>query len=285
MAATTFTLDSFGSSVPVSLIEGLDKDKLLGMKAFKDWCRTLKTSLEKQSSPTHAFHEQPYTLKSIRIESVNFFGPNIGFLKFEATISNDHGSKLPGIVFLRGGSVAVLMILRPKDRQSERYVIMTEQPRIPAGSLAFLEIPAGMLDEHDNFKGKAAEEIREETGLTIYEKDLTDMTKLVLGGTAAPTDDNLQNAMYPSPGGSDEFIPILLWEKTVDRQQIQELKGRLSQDRKKGGDELIRLRLIDYEDLWSIGARDAKTLAAWALYESLKRSGKLRDESGGALDE
>jgi ADP-sugar diphosphatase len=29
---------------------------------------------------------------------------------------------------------------------------------------------------------------------------------------------------------------------------------------------------LDYEQLWRVGARDAKTLAAWSLYEALKRA-------------
>ncbi|KAH7043824.1 nudix hydrolase 14 [Macrophomina phaseolina] len=273
--AETFVLEGFPAPVPVTLIPGLTKEKLLAMEAFQNWCTTLKASLKNQhTNKTHAFHPTPYALRSIRIESVNFFGARIGFLKFDAVIANDAGERLPGIVFLRGGSVAMLMILRPKDHKTERLVIMTEQPRIPAGSLAFLEIPAGMLDDHSTFVGGAAVEIKAETGLTVDRSELVDMTALALAGASDHTGERLQDAMYPSPGGSDEFIPIFLWEKVLDRQQIQDLKGKLSGVRTQG--EKIRIRLIDYEDLWSIGARDAKTLAAWALYESLKRSGRLK---------
>lgn len=37
----------------------------------------------------------------------------------------------------------------------------------------------------------------------------------------------------------------------------------------------ITLKLVKLEDLWREGARDAKALGAWALWEGLKRSGKL----------
>jgi hypothetical protein len=44
------------------------------------------------------------------------------------------------------------MILQPDDvpssNEDEKRAILTIQPRIPAGSLAFPEIPAGMLVEH-----------------------------------------------------------------------------------------------------------------------------------------
>jgi hypothetical protein len=41
---------------------------------------------------------------------------------------------------------------------------------------------------------------------------------------------------------------------------------------------MITLRVCDYEDLWKEGARDAKTMAAWALYEGLSRAGTLQKE-------
>jgi ADP-sugar diphosphatase len=37
----------------------------------------------------------------------------------------------------------------------------------------------------------------------------------------------------------------------------------------------ITLRLVKYEELWREGARDAKTLAACALYERLKIGGAI----------
>jgi len=75
----------------------------------------------------------------------------------EVVVENKKKEPLTNVVFLRGGAVAVLIILRPSDSPDERYVVMTEQPRIPAGSLNFMEIPAGMLDPKDGnrFKGES----------------------------------------------------------------------------------------------------------------------------------
>ena len=98
------------------------------------------------------------------------------------------------------------MILRPNDKPDERWVIMTEQPRVAAGSLQFLEIPAGMLDDSMNFAGSAARQIAEEVGLNIKWKELKNMTELATQGRKVP--EKLSNAMYPSPGGCDEFISI-----------------------------------------------------------------------------
>ncbi|KAF1981291.1 NUDIX family hydrolase-like protein [Aulographum hederae CBS 113979] len=268
-----FNLPNSIPPVPVSLPDNLTQEQLLGFKAFKTWLQTLQTSLALQkTNKTHPFRDDPFVLRSINVQAVDWFGKRIGFVKFVAEISNDHGDKLPGAVFLRGGSVAMLMILRPKDSRDERWVVLTEQPRVPAGSLSFMEIPAGML-ENNTFVGGAAKEIEEETGLVVPQDELIDMTALALQDSKAPDQRQLQRAMYTSPGGSDEYIPIFLWEQEFDRQEIEDLKNRLTGVRAEG--EQITIRLCDYEDLWREGARDAKTLAAWALYEGLKRSGKI----------
>lgn len=157
------------------------------------------------------------------------------------------------------------------DAPNERWVIMTEQPRIPSGSLQFMEIPAGMMDKAKNFAGQAAKEIKEEVGIEVKESELTDMTELALRGHKAK--EKLQSAMYPSPGGCDEAIKIYLWEKEMERQRIENLKGKLTGDRAER--ENITVRLWEYERLLEVGARDAKTLAAWSLYEYLKREGIL----------
>jgi ADP-sugar diphosphatase len=188
-----------------------------------------------------------------------------------AEAKNEKGDSLPGIAFLRGGSVAILMILRPNDSKTERWVIMTEQPRIPAGSLRFMEIPAGMLDNNRTFSGAAAKAIEDETGLTVHESELVDLTKLPLQGVIAT--ESLASGMYSSPGGLDESIAIFLWEKVMDRIEIESLKGKLKGLRRQ--EVMVTVRILDYEELWKVGARDAKTLASWSLYEALKRSRKL----------
>jgi ADP-sugar diphosphatase len=208
--------DGFGKPVKVILPAhvNIEEDQLLSFAAFRDWISTLTENLKLQKTTAdHPFRDDPYRLLSIEIQSVDFFGrEKIGFLKLKATLENKAKSTLPGIAFLRGGSVAVLMVLRAKNHADERYVVLTEQPRVPAGSLQFLEIPAGMLDGETGFSGKAAQEIEEETGITIPKDELINMTELALKESEV-RDTSLKAAMYPSPGGSDEFIPVFLWEK------------------------------------------------------------------------
>lgn len=236
----------------------------------------MKSNLGKQQSSDHTFAKDPWSLTKVRIRDVTMFGDRIGFMTIEAFLkSQKDGKELDRVIFLRGGSVAILMISRPKDNRNDRHVIMTEQPRIGACSTSFLEIPAGMLDEKTgDVKGKALQEIREETGLTVAKDELIDLTALALG--EATTKEDLQPAMYPSPANLDEYIPLLLWEKELDRKEIEGLKGKLTGNRAQ--DELITLRVCEYDVLWKEGARDAKTLAAWALYEGLNRAGKIEEQ-------
>lgn len=133
-----------------------------------------------------------------------------------------------------------------------------------------------MLDDHGTFAGAAAKEIQEETGLSIPQDELIDLTSLAVGSGSHPKGDGeeqLQKAVYPSPGGSDEFIPLFLCRKNMPRREIDAMQGRLTGLRKHG--EKITLKIVPLGDLWKEGVRDGKALAAWALYEGLKKEGRI----------
>lgn len=131
-----------------------------------------------------------------------------------------------------------------------------------------------MLDDSGTFAGGAAKEIHEETGLSIPQSELVDMTSLALQAVHEPDDgETLQKAVYPSPGGSDEFVPFFLCQKRMPRTNIEGLQGRLSGLRQEG--EKITLKVVPLESLWKEGLRDGKTLAAWALYKGLKQEGRI----------
>ncbi|KAL4769897.1 hypothetical protein BDW60DRAFT_92637 [Aspergillus nidulans var. acristatus] len=279
MSTSASTFNNGLGSLSVSCPPELSKEDLSRFPAFRVWFATLQCSLNRQKDPSHEFHKDPYLLRKIEVQAVDFFqGGRLGFVKLRAEISNAGGESLPGSVFLRGGSVGMLLLLQPHDvpstEEDDKWAVLTVQPRIPAGSLAFSEVPAGMLDDSGAFAGKAAEEIQEETGLTIPQSELVDMTSLALQSLDESEDgETLQKAVYPSPGGSDEFIPLFLCEKRMPRKDIEALQGRLTGLRQHG--EKITLKIVPLKDLWKEGIRDGKTLAAWALYTGLKRDNKL----------
>lgn len=193
---------------------------------------------------------------------------------------NAANETLPGSVFLRGPSVAMLVMLIPddvpagaKNEMDERYVVLTVQPRIPAGSLEFVELPAGMVDEGGSFAGTAAQEIREELGLEIPESELRCLSDMVAESRGEEGGEGLPAAMYPSAGGCDEHIPIYMHERRVPRDTLKEWTGKLTGLRDDG--ERITLKLVKMKDLWREGRYDAKALAAVALWEGLRRESKL----------
>ncbi|KAI4170531.1 MAG: hypothetical protein LQ343_004908 [Gyalolechia ehrenbergii] len=250
---STFILPNSEPEVPINLTSDLYPDQLLSFPAFKTWIETLQQSLATQAYESHIFYDDPYRLRKIDVQSVDFFGgKRLGFVKLQAEVSNERGEKLPGSVFLRGGSVGMMLILQPDDvpEQSEedKQVILTFQPRIPAGSLSFPELPAGMLDDSGSFAGGAAKEIVEETGLEIPASDLTNMTKLGIPAGPSDSDEHLQQAVYPSPGGCDEFIPIFLWQKRVPRGQLKEWQGKLTEPLMIKDARWTKLVLTTYKD-------------------------------------
>ncbi|CAI7572040.1 hypothetical protein N7533_004245 [Penicillium manginii] len=276
-AMSSFTLPG-SPSTRVNSTPDLSQDDLLSFPAFNTWISTLQASLAQQQNPVHEFHHDPYILRQIDIQSVDRFGGSrLGFIKLKADVSNRSGEHLPGSVFLRGGSVGMLLILQPDDipasLEQGKQAILTIQPRIPAGSLSFAEIPAGMLDDSGSFAGGAAKEIQEETGLSVRQDELIDLTSLALDSAQEKSGETLQKAVYPSAGGSDEFIPLFLCQKRMPRKEIEELQGKLTGLRDHG--EKITLKVVPLENLWKEGLRDGKTLAAWALYKGLKEEGKI----------
>lgn len=236
--------------------------------------------------PSHPFNAKPYALQSITIQTIDRFGGNrLGFIKMKAVVKNADGESLPGSIFLRGGAVAMLIILTCNEDPTERYCLMCRQPRVPAGSLDFQELPAGMLDDSGTFAGAAAKEIEEECGMQIPESELIDLTKLAAehqaqqlasspGDGDAGAQERLQQALYSSCGGSDEFIAIFLHEKKLPRKEIDEMRGKLTGLRDHG--EKITLKVVKLEDLWWEGRADGKSLGAVALYEGLRREGKVK---------
>ncbi|PFH61508.1 hypothetical protein XA68_17165 [Ophiocordyceps unilateralis] len=274
-----YTLSGSGmaaDSVRIDLPEGLTRDQLQSFRPFKEWMATLNRSLARQTVSSHPFHADPYSLRSVTVQSFDRFGADrLGFVKLAASVSNAAGESLPGAALLRGPSVAVLFILIPDDSHddNERYVVMTVQPRIPVGSLTFTELPAGMVDDAGSFKGAAAKEMEEELGVVITDDDLACLSDMALGDGADNNEEGLATAMFPSAGGCDEHVTLYSHERRIPRHQLRDWTGRLTGLRDEG--EKITLKLVPMKHLWREGARDAKALAALALWEALRREGRL----------
>ncbi|KAF3036835.1 hypothetical protein E8E12_007283 [Didymella heteroderae] len=275
--------------------------------ALDNWLAKLFQNFDLQKNEAHPFHKHPYKLRSLDVQAADWFWQGrpdyedkLGFMKIQSKIETNayvHDGEektsvdwIPGAVFLRGGSVAVLIIVQPEDAQGEeeKHVILTVQPRVAAGSLAFTEIPAGMLDG-GSLKGAAANEIKEEAKLKIKESDLINLSQLAVedvpvspwtntNSVSTSGSERVENAMYPSVGACDEFIPIFLCQKRLTRKHMKWLKGKATGLRDEG--ENITLKLVPLNRAWREAGRDAKALAAIALYDNLKKEGQIPDMPG-----
>jgi ADP-sugar diphosphatase len=132
-----------------------------------------------------------------------------------------------------------MVILQPDDlpqrSHEERHVVLTVQPRVPAGELQFVELPAGMVDG-GTFRGMAAAEMKDELGLEISEDDrLINLTELAIPEKKVEIlGETTPRAIFPSAGGCDEYIQIFLHEVKVPRAQLDEWMGKLTGRRDEG---------------------------------------------------
>lgn len=236
----------------------LDKETLYNFAPFKNWITGLESSIAFENVKGNKHFE----LRSIEIQSIDLFGSNkIGFLKLKADLIHPNGKPLPGVAVLRGGSVAMLVILQESDSQEKRqHIVLVDQPRLPAGATSFLEIPAGMIDEENNgeardnvFVGAAARELEEEIGLKIASaRDLIDLTN--------------GKEFYLSPGLLDETMRLYLHKVEMPKKDIEAMQGQLRERTEGSENEVITLRIVPIEDIHSAGVRDAKTFLALGLY-------------------
>ena len=208
------------------------------------------------------FDPDQITLRSVTITDIDWFSKGyvpskLGFVKCASKAYDFKTGKTiaSNITFVRGNSVAILILVRVLNKDSENdkdYVLLCEQHRLPIGKKA-KEIPAGMMDSDGNIISVALKEVREETGFDISHAD------------------ELQSLgfYYASPGGSDEEIYLFAWTTCISRTIFEEKQKQLyglSQE-----NEEIKLSFVELEEfktktVYEIG--DAKAEIALSRYLS-----------------
>jgi ADP-sugar diphosphatase len=170
-------------------------------------------------------------LQSITITDVNWFcAPTViapqklGFLKLTAKVFDQKtGKPIPGIAFIRGDAVAVLIRVIV---ESTAYFIMCRQLRFPVGGYT-LEAPAGMMDASANISGVMIKEIEEETGLVVPNVgELIDLGRII-----------------PSAGGCDESIHLFAWNTELSKEAFDEITRKIHGA--VGENETIYLHLFE----------------------------------------
>lgn len=221
--------------------DGIDIAKATTSKLFTDWLA--------------AVDRKRFDVNWVLFQSLDLFGPRVGFLKFKCDVYDRQGRFLPGIVFARGGAVAVLAVLNCEGKQ---YAVLTVQPRLATGSFELEEVCAGMLDGSGNFGGVAAKELKEELGIELAPGELVNLS--ALSGNPG--------GVYLSPGACEETIRFFAFCRTVTREELNAMNGRCTGELAEG--EQITLKIVELSTLPSIA--DAKTIVAHALFERFKGS-------------
>ena len=142
-----------------------------------------------------------------------------------------------------------MLLVLVEETTKNKYLVLTEQFRTPAGRL-MIECPAGMMDEEKNFSGVAAKEIEEEVGIKLRGEDLQELITIA-----------------PSIGGCDETVKIFYCEKEMSGEKIKEVEKHLGGFRDHG--ELITLQLWRLEPkmlLENLDIFDAKLASGLFAY-------------------
>lgn len=211
------------------------------------------------------FDHSRIAIDEFRVSDVDLFArpgseptpSNIGFIKGKVFYRDGQPldkfslKPIPGnIVFIRGGSVAVFLVVTVEGT-NDSYYVLCEQARVPGGRF-LAEICAGMVDSStNNIIGVALNELKEETDIKLNKDDLIHL-----------------GSIYPSPGGCDEEINLFYAHCQMSRVKFMEKHGRLFGE--EGTDESISLRFIRIDGQMEtmhhlLSFKDAKLNSAYIM--------------------
>ncbi len=238
------------SEIPKIKITGQNSKMVSCSYLFQSWLNSLDEKLK---------------VISVFVQSVDIITRNgkqeILFLKFRAEIVDSFGRSLPGIVFLRGPSVGIFIVLQTKKQD---YAVLIESAQPAVGMQSYLQLPAGMMDGEKDALSVAKREMKEETGIDPQGGQMFDLTEKFYGKS--------WKGIYPSPGACDEYIRLFLFRKKTTESEIKALQG------KKTGltseNEHLVLKIVKLQDLCKI-TPDVKAHSAYMIYRELLEKGAL----------
>jgi ADP-sugar diphosphatase len=230
-----------GRNIPVMSPLDIPIEQAVSSHIFTDWTKGV---------------DSRFSINSITIQSMDVVKrsgkDHVLFLKIAVILNGEKGPYIR-YVFLRGGAVAMLIILSASD--AEEYVVLCREKRLAIGRFEDIGLPAGMLDGEGHFVGVAAREIEEELGLSIAESELIDLTHEMYKDRVP--------GVYPSAGACDEFIRLFLCKKYVTFEEIEKLQGRCTGCADEH--EEIKLQVVHINEVVRVTS-DMKAHSALMLY-------------------
>ena len=150
------------------------------------------------------------------------------------------------------------MVVRCSDNPSiPTKVVLTKQFRT-AMSSEVVETVAGMMDDSQQVRGKALDELKEEAGIELDGDKLVNLTEWA----------GMKEGMLVSPGLVDERMHLLFTELLLTEKEIGQFRDQQHGVLEEG--EVIRLETVNLEDAYQVG--DAKLLSALLLYDKYQKS-------------
>ncbi len=232
-----------GRAVPVTAVKGIDIKKVAASLRFRSWIHRLEPGI---------------LIQSIHFQSVDWFGDAVGFIKMHVLAKDTAGLVLPGVIFLRGDSVTVFVVL---ECEGEEYAAFAAQARLAVGQLFFMEITGGMCDAKGVFTSQAVLELQEELGITIEAKDLIDLVHHASKGVVT--------SVFPSQGACDEALAIYLYRTVISRADLERLKKYQGGVEKEG--ERTYARIVPLDDIFT-ATRNETAWLAYFLYKRLLKN-------------
>ena len=191
--------------------------------------------------------DKRFVIKKILVQATDKrFDGGLLFAKLRADVTDIYGNHIHGALFMRGDAVAMLIILKDKNK---KWVVLTSQPRFPAGVYESIEIPAGMMDDKGDFVSTAAREIEEEVGIKVDSENLVYLDEF--------------NA---SCGGSDEVIKLYYCEIDMPEEEIKKLHGKITGVEHEH--EMLKVLIVPFDELPE-HTRDPKSVLAYCKYKGM----------------
>ncbi|KAF4313160.1 hypothetical protein GTA08_BOTSDO01083 [Botryosphaeria dothidea] len=153
----------------------------------------------------------------------------------------------------------LVFLVHPNDARHERYFILTSNSNVPTS----LSLPKVSLAELATPSGIPFGPLG-----PILKNDVIDLPSKLKGVEKDALEEHLGDAKYDGPDSEHGFVKTLLFEKEVDRVEIQRLKEVL-------GEEEADFNILSIDAGWEPSPNDSKAMATWALYERLDKAGKL----------
>lgn len=170
-----------------------------------------------------------FNVENIEVRDIFMFGSRVGFVVVNAKCYDKLTNKqVPSYAFLRGDSVSIMPVIHCDGIV---YTVFATEARTPIGNPFQTSLPAGMIDD-GTFVSAALKELVEEVGpeFNVEQKDLIDL------------------GSYPvSAGGTDEFLKLYAFEKTIDREILDKINGRITGA--EGENEHIKVTVQPLDDI------------------------------------